>query len=765
MVSSRPALSLKPNEFAVLENVRNRYGIIEARKSEATWAMTGFTGTPVFYGSWNGTISGTEYAVVVVKSSTVCQILQSTDGAAFTSLGTFLTDSYASANGIAFCPVNDPVVGEQVLISDGNGVVAWKPGTVTAISAQTNPSTGQLFVTQSFPRTIDITDAISNSGSDTGTTFLYSEAAGAYRGLSQPYITISATQVDGDTVTWVTPGMSSTGTIYQLGVFVSVPDTNYDVFSSCKFEIFDGSSWTTVYDPTGASTSYNPPSVEAFESYAGLTDSAGATKDCLLYTYNLSGLSNVGQLRWTYKGGATQFPAGEIYFLAVVGGGSSVPGVPNYKVSNRSSVTGVESAGIVVDSANVVGATLAELTGVGFITARFPLSYNLRANWSINGAYNLYRKDAGSTQYLFAVSSASSPTLDTVSELGLNPERPAPSAFCVQPPAFTSAISANGRTIIASGREYKFSEYGQPMRFGLAIDPDNFDRSSGGYKFASENPKAFAYLPGDANIDRFMVITDRATYAINGIDAYAMLRPSRVSQYGTPAGKSAVTRRERTYFLDDARQLRVIPGQSNMDALSWQVKDILDGISSTYVGKCIGATFDDRYYLFYPASDQTANRNALVFDIISGTLSRDTFGTAGIVATFQIAGKFIALFSDGTAKRLEEGSSTVTVTLTTRELGTVGNSWASNRHRVYGDSAAAKSLTLSWVNYKDGATITDTISIAPDSTEPRIDKFTDASKAARGRSIQFGLTGTVPSGWKLYGWEIETEGRSSEGDV
>jgi hypothetical protein len=303
------------------------------------------------------------------------------------------------------------------------------------------------------------------------------------------------------------------------------------------------------------------------------------------------------------------------------------------------------------------------------------------------------------------------------------------------------------------------------MRFAKAVDVNAYDRSAGGYKFASETPKSFFALIGDANLDRVALTTDKATYSISGLDTYSLMRPGRISQFGSASPKTFSTRREFTYWLDDARRIHSYPSNPELDRLSINVKDILDGISTANGKLACSAVFDDRYYMFYAPSGQSVNNAAIVVDLISGTLTRDTY-TVGVASAIVNGSRLLAFMSDGTMRQLESSTpATVTgVSVVSRELGTANDSWMAGRQRIYSDGAAATTATLTWTPYKVGAAgaKTTTMSLAPSAGETRTDTLCALGTGVKGRSIQMEFSGNMPSGTKFYAWQVEADGRVQE---
>jgi hypothetical protein len=302
------------------------------------------------------------------------------------------------------------------------------------------------------------------------------------------------------------------------------------------------------------------------------------------------------------------------------------------------------------------------------------------------------------------------------------------------------------------------------MRFSLGVRLDDRPNTAGGYKFASENPQGFAPFLGDLNLDRIAMFTDKGAYSIAGFDAFSLMRPARISQFGTNSPRTVVTRRNSIFLLDDARHIRNIPDQSGLESRSHDVKDILDTIPTSAITKAWGAIYDDRYHLFYTKSGDTTNKYSFVVDLISGSVVQDSYGT-GTVCTFLFGGKLIGVRSDGTGTQIEAGTSDVTISVTSREIVTNGDSWLMERQRIYADSAATKSLSLSWTGYPIGNQVTSSLPLDPVGGSVRVDVSTPLGKGMSGRSILASFTGTVPSGKRIYEWEFETESRVSRGTV
>ncbi len=693
------------------------------------------------------------------------------------------------------------------MISDGVKILMYCPVNpylrVRPVT-QFNPPAGyakDCSIIGNFGRNLyDATIAPTLTGSTSGGAFAFVGATSS----AAAQVNIAATQATSSTLTLNFSSAINSTNGRQFAMLLATPDADCDIFRNCKVELYVGAIPYVIHDPQG--TDYNECSLENFtDPNITYTTTPGSVPQKTLQLYvwaiqhdNYSG--DVTKAVFTYKGATNRYKATALEILSAGISGTSVAGVPNYAVSYVDTHTGAESGAVVLNSERATGAMVTYPTSTGTKYFPFPLSYSLRMNWSVKvsptvpaSSYDglfLYRKDPGSSGYFYVSGSAVYTSIwtgsswlslapytvtDTRDETGLDPERPAPTAYNTVPSisgsaiGFTCSAFANNRLFVGSLGQYQFSEYRFPLRFSLGVRLDDSPLTAGGFKFANENPQAFAPLLGDINLDRIALFTDKGAYALAGFDAYSLMRPARLSQFGTLSPKSVVTRRDTVFMLDDARHLRSIPEESGLETRSHDVKDVLDGIPSptlpaTYgISKAWGAVYDDRYHLFYCKSGDTSNKYSFVIDLISGTLVQDSYAT-GIVCTFQFGGKLIGVKSDGTGTQLESGTSDVTVNVLSREIVTDGDSWLMERQRIYADSNAGKSLTMSWTGFPIGAApITSSIPLDPVASSVRIDVSTALGKGISGRSIQAGFTGAIPGGKKIYEWEFETENRVSRG--
>lgn len=800
MVTDRPAMTLKPGEFADLTNFRCRDGALEVRPATATWTFTGLPGSPEFCASWSGTWFGDTYVILAIKNGTAVDIYDSPDGLAFTkrsgvaaAAGIFPNSSltYANwqANNITFIPISNPDQSQGVLISDGVDTVLWCPALSTLRVRPVSAFTGEQ------PKDCSMTGApiflwdgasvgtISGTGS---ATFAYTEPAGVQVAIANP-------QTNGNQLEFTFTNTVSVLNGSQLFLLMAQTDVTCKIFESCKVEVYNGTSYFTIYDPAG--TDNNDPSVEV------LDDDYGIGSQSILYTWGLANYANtitgsLSRIRFTYTGTTNKYTAATLQLLAAGIGTLGVPGTPDYGVSYVSSWNFCESPFTVLDSGKATGIETAMLTATGTKYFKFPISDVLRLAWtvkpipaispSIYNGINLYRRDPGSNLYLYCASSGISDwtgnagvpantwvavgnatVIDNVDETGLNPELPAPSAYNQVIGGFTCGTVANDRVIVGSSTGYKFSEFKFPLRFSQIVDPDNFDRSSGGFVFPSEVAKAITVFPTSSMIQQVGIFTDQSLYMLSGLDAYALLRPGLVSRYGTKSGKTLATRRGDTFILDDALHITQFPSNQASRNRSMDVKNILEGIPAARVPFVNAAVFGERYYLFYTQSGRTVNDYAFVLDLLTGSIAREFYGDGkGVVTTFQFDGSFIGCLSDGTAIKFE-ATPTGSVTgcsILTREINAMNDTWMAGRQVVYcSDSASTPNAV--WNNFPEGQTVTSAISLDAAGTEVRTNRYTALGKGIRGKSVQLGLSGTILGGTQIYQWQVETEDRVSGADV
>lgn len=803
MVTDRPAMTLKQGEFADLTNFRCRDGALKVRPATATWTFTGLPGTPEFCASWSGTWFGDTYVILCIKNGTAVDIYDSPDGLAFTKRSGVAADTgifpnssltYANwqANNITFVPIRNADTTQGVLISDGVDTVLWCPAlstlrvrTIDAFAGE-QPKDCSMTGAPYFLWDGDDLADINGTGS---ATFTYSEASG--------YVSVAVAnpQVNGNQLELEFTNTVSVTFGSQLFLLVAQTDITCKIFESCKVEVYNGTSYFTVFDP--ASTDNNDPSVEV------LDDDYGIGSQSILYTWGLANSLNtitgsLSRIRFTYTGTTDKYTAATIQVLAAGLGALGVPGTPDYGVTYYSSWNFCESAFTVLDSAKASGVLTAMLgaTGTGKKYFKFPISDVLRLAWSVkpipnitpsiyNGIY-LYRRDPGSNLYLYCANTAISDwtghagvpadtwvsvgtgvVLDNTDETALNPELPAPSAYNETIGGFTCGTVANDRVIVGSSTGYRFSEFKFPLRYSQVIDPDNFDRSSGGFTFPSEVAKSITVFPTSSMIQQVGIFTDQSLYMLSGLDAYALLRPGLVSRYGTKSGKSLAVRRGDTFILDDALHISQFPSNQTTRARSMDVKNVLEGIPAARLPFVVGTVFGERFYLFYTPSGGTINNYAFVLDLMMGTIAREYYGaTKGVVTTFQFEGAFVGCLSDGTAFEFE-ASATGSVdgcSVLSREITAAFDTWSAARQVIY-CSDSASSPNAVWNNYPDGQTVTSVIDLNAAGSDVRTNRYTALGKGIRGKSVQLGISGTILGGTEIYSWQVETEDRVSGADV
>jgi hypothetical protein len=226
-----------------------------------------------------------------------------------------------------------------------------------------------------------------------------------------------------------------------------------------------------------------------------------------------------------------------------------------------------------------------------------------------------------------------------------DPSRYAPDTYNTTVPVASAMTDAVSRTFIGNVGSYAFSEYGQPFRFRpalLVVNGAPVARSAATVKLSGQTVYSFATPSGSAlNSQMVFFWTQVRTYALGGFDGYSLSQPACQSEVGISAPNSIVQYKDSIYFLDDNQEVRDFKyGRANLYGYQAYAYDLMPAISKLRVDDqtkaipvgrlpwvCGVGTFD-RYYLWYSRPGQTANLQALVFDVTVGAWVQDSV-TAG----------------------------------------------------------------------------------------------------------------------------------------
>jgi hypothetical protein len=298
----------------------------------------------------------------------------------------------------------------------------------------------------------------------------------------------------------------------------------------------------------------------------------------------------------------------------------------------------------------------------------------------------VYRKDFGSTDYLYAfsvpvgtfgggafVSMPGRGTLsyqpDTVETLSLEATRYGPDAYAEPVPTGTAVISANGRLHVGGEGWFAVSEQGEPLRFRSVLAVKNgipVSRSSVRGDLPGERVQGYAAVAGSALAASTVVMwTTSATYLIGGYDGYSLGQPTRLAQVGCIAPRSIRAYKDLVYWLDDRRQIRRLAfssyGPEAFQAISRsRVDDRTKGMSLADAALAVGGSADDGFYLFGRWAGRTLADSALYWDENVNGFVEDRV-TVGVADSARSIGRVVFQAHDGTVRVHADAAGTGTV--------------------------------------------------------------------------------------------------------
>jgi hypothetical protein len=209
-------------------------------------------------------------------------------------------------------------------------------------------------------------------------------------------------------------------------------------------------------------------------------------------------------------------------------------------------------------------------------------------------------------------------------------------------------LTANDRLLVgglsSAQGELWISEDRNPFSFRKALRVDDFgeaEAASPVYRtFPGESVTALVRLSGVlSGVGAVMVMTDRATYRVNGFDAQSLSLASVLGNRGTLYPRTVCVYDNRVWFLDNEGQVRVVDGGSLSEPVTYGLVD--DRLSQgVLTNACAYAAFD-RFEVFYRGVDpatsaaDSPNREGLFFD---GTLGDSQGWCLDRFSAFDVAG-------------------------------------------------------------------------------------------------------------------------------
>lgn len=318
------------------------------------------------------------------------------------------------------------------------------------------------------------------------------------------------------------------------------------------------------------------------------------------------------------------------------------------------------------------------------------------------------------------------------------------------------------------------------LDFSRTVRPDDFgnlqSRSPVYRSFSSERVTALAALnTAILGVDSVMLWTDRRVYRLGGFSAADISQASIVGDKGAIYPNTIALYDNAAYYLDAEGQVRAINGASMSSPLSYRVVDNLLQ-NGTITASCAFAGFQ-RYEVFYrESSSGSGNDTGLMFDADTGGWVSDSYGIdirgAVVVGASPRRRVFVitetgALYEWDKPGVTTDGGSNITITLTTRVLGTPWQRLRVGRVGIICDDLNSGTMTVTRnfraENLPDGTNTPATSSISLDSTFSTAWKLDTISggtgtPGASGYGPSITCSATVPGGFKIYEANVAISG-------
>jgi len=347
---------------------------------------------------------------------------------------------------------------------------------------------------------------------------------------------------------------------------------------------------------------------------------------------------------------------------------------------------------------------------------------------------------------------------------------------------FVAAQTSTIRSQIA------FSEKGMPNRFAYAVDvvQGQVQPKSGGVAdFGNET--IWGITPTAGNLygsDTGLVHTDRGVYAMQGVDALQLSRPSNVGPYGCISPWSIFRYRNSVGWITPERELRIL-GDDIGSLSARTIEDKLLGIPAAYLPNVTAAVSKDRLYIGYTPSGGTTNTQCLVYDArVNAFVSDDTLANSSTYTRLDTVlnstdSALIGFHTNGWCYQYEvntTGDQSMAATTTTESTVELRSRCLSdefwNQIRIgdicitADDLGSGKTLTTTLTNRQTGATATGTINMNGSTSMVWRKGRGSAENARIGQTsvgVQLKLSGAMAPGKKIYSIGVESEKVSQVG--
>lgn len=577
------------------------------------------------------------------------------------------------------------------------------------------------------------------------------------------------------------------------GIWNQIKITALDLTQAHEVTIWDPAS--SIISPVYL-TDVDPLDVNAVMVGFDLTALSGSV--------NL-GATNCATLKFTWVSGVGP-GTNQTCLIDMIALSGTIPGSPQYGIAWQNSESRAESYGQIVT--NVTTGTLQKSNSSpnsGLKIPNSPLFFyrsqvtvqDLSASEISAGSDTLriYRQDFGEVQFTLADSIIVNPwnistgwptslagTILTEEDATLSPDKDfsqiLPDADHV-PIQIGNSMTVNGTRLYVGGvgpnvNEVWVSDSTSEVKFRDIVRflaPNIVDQTSPARDaFTGEIVTALWQSPGQyVGVAPVFVFTNSSVWRLDGLNATALNRPTRVNLHGCPWAGTIAEHYGDIYWVDPEREVRSLNAGNMLPYSKNKVDSLLINGDLTNAS---AAVMQDRYYLAYQPQGQTVNQKILFYEILmaewgqdlpsvdaAGLLTIDNstirkiylFNTTGLVYQTEVPGQTT---DDGTA---------IPVVLTTPELhGGMWNTVSRKRVGVATDPASSTlTVTSTWQPATSGQDGTIDLSRA---TGSRSWIWENATKGGvvvgpggNGLSVILSLSGNLPGGFNFYTMGVEFE--------
>lgn len=661
MRSAVDPASLEPGIYAIVENLRATRRQVTTRNGCALLS----TANPVsgnYRGHYWGQLRGSEVLIMAVRVSTATRIYSvNVSTWAFTEL-TGAATRFATDGAVEFAAYFEPGAEssltpplEFLIACNGSDLPAYVTGSSAGVMPEiTLPDAGS-YTSRPVPKgffnvndkdntTYDASGA-NFTAADTGTsdtenesTFTIGTSAvantdyGEIRAASGTCVNIGAvSQSSADSIDY--SDSDQAWFIVYEAAGLSDPFFNY-----CDVRLYDGANYQTIYTPTGADR-IDPVTVALGSNYYLVGFSLGATGVALTSLTTVS--------RWQFKLQRT-VAANKTFKVAGILASGRVPYGALHRATYASSATRVEVGPVGFDlqrtaSLNEYGVTKAligtKLPENAALKYQYRLGYVQSLNFDASDYLWVYRKDPGEIEYSWAqyiqflnTTGTAEFYTENVAPQSLNTNRTAPPAGTVGPPKARTVLGVNNRLyaggISGNRSEMRVSQADFPLRFRAGPVPDG----AGGVllngpavnRFPGEDIYKLVAMPGSfVGVAPVMVMSDRACWRLEGIDAASLSSPTYMNPHGTVYPRTVKAHKGFIYYLDSEKQARRFSGGIEADPLSiWKIEDQFENGNVTAAASEV---FKERYYISHRGPLDSLNKRAMVYEERLGEWFRDKY--------------------------------------------------------------------------------------------------------------------------------------------